>query len=198
MIEVDGRLAYEAYFAGDDVRRGHGPLGYVTFTPETRHDIRSISKSVTSALVGIAIGAGAIQSVEQPILDFFSGYADLTTPEKRGITIRDALPMSTGREWNEARLYADTTNDERRLNRSDDPLRLILSRPVVTRPGTQFNYSAASTHLLLAAVQHAVGMPVLEYARDVLFTPLGITDIEWVFDSPGLPLGRLWPAVAPV
>lgn len=187
LIEIDGRLAYETYFAGDDVRRGHGRLGHVVFTPETLHDIRSISKSVTSALVGIAIGSGAIRSVDQPILDFFPAYADLATPEKRSITIRHALTMATGLQWDEALSYADTTNDERRLNRSTDPFRTILSRPVVTPPGSQFNYSAASTQLLLGAVQHAVRMPVVDYARDVLFAPLGITDVEWVFDSPGLP-----------
>jgi CubicO group peptidase (beta-lactamase class C family) len=95
--------------------------------------------------------------------------------------------MSSGLAWNEAVSYADTTNDERRMNRSTDQVRFILSRPLESPPGTVFNYSGGSPQLLAAAVQRAAGRPLLAYARDVLFEPLGITDVEWVHDSSDVP-----------
>jgi CubicO group peptidase (beta-lactamase class C family) len=187
LIEKDGHLVLEQYFAGEDERRGGVAPGYVVFNSESVHDIRSISKSVTAALVGIALGDGSIKSLDQSILDFYPEHADLATPEKRTITIRHALTMSIGLQWSEAASYADTANDERRLNRSADPFGLILSRSMAARPGSTFNYSAAATHLLLGAVQRGARKPALEYAREVLFAPLGITDLEWVHDTPALP-----------
>lgn len=187
LIARNGRLVYERYFEGQDTRRGVGPLGHVVFNATTRHDIRSITKSVTSALVGIAIGSGIIPSIDQPLFDLFPEHAEVATPEKRAITLRHALTMSFGLAWSEAASYADTSNDERRMNRSADPVRFVLSRPLAVAPGTSFNYSGGATHLLAAAVQRAAGRPLLEYAREVLFDPLGITDVEWVHDSPDVP-----------
>ena len=80
LIERDGRLVYEEYFAGEDQRWGR-PLGRVHFDGHTRHDLRSVSKSVVSALVGIALASGALRSLDEPILGFFPEpeYADLAT-----------------------------------------------------------------------------------------------------------------------
>ncbi len=106
LIEHDGRLVYEEYFSGTDERRGR-PLGVVAFTREMKHDIRSITKSVISALVGIAVDSGAIRSLDAPLLDYFPEYADLQVPERRQITLRHALTMSTGFDWNEDVSYRD-------------------------------------------------------------------------------------------
>jgi len=187
LIVKEGRLVYEQYFEGSDVRRGVGPQGHVVFNATTRHDVRSITKSVTSALVGIAIGAGLLGPIDQPIFDLFPEHAGLATSSKRGITLRHLLTMSSGLAWNELVSYADTSNDERRMNRSTDPVRFVLSRPLASAPGTVFNYSGGSPQLLAAAVQRAAGRPLLEYAREVLFAPLGITDVEWVHDSSDVP-----------
>ena len=187
LIVKDERLVYERYFAGTDVRRGVGPLGHVVFDDTTRHDLRSITKSVTSALVGIAIDAGLLGSIDQPVFDLFPEHADLATPEKRRTTLRHLLTMSSGLAWNEAVSYADTSNDERRMNRSTDPVRFVLGRPLADAPGTVFNYSGGSSQLLAAAVQRAARRPLLDYAREVLFGPLGITDVEWVHDSSDVP-----------
>jgi CubicO group peptidase (beta-lactamase class C family) len=66
-----------------------------------KHDIRSVTKSLVSALVGIAADSGAIRSLDAPLLDSFPEYADLQVPERRQITIRHALMMSAGLDWNE-------------------------------------------------------------------------------------------------
>lgn len=187
LIVKEGRLVYEQYFEGSDVRRGVGPQGHVVFNATMRHDVRSITKSVTSALVGIAIGAGLLGPIDQPIFDLFPEHAGLATSSKRGITLRHLLTMSSGLAWNERVSYADTSNDERRMNRSTDPVQFVLSRPLASAPGTVFNYSGGSPQLLAAAVQRAAGRPLLEYAKTVLFEPLGITDVEWVHDSSDVP-----------
>lgn len=183
LIAKDGRLVYEAYFEGEDVRRGTGPLGHVVFDREMRHDLRSVTKSVVSALVGLAIAEGAIHSVDQPLLDFFPEHADLATPERRAITLRHALDMSAGLAWNEQIPYTDPLNDEIRMNRSADPVRFVLERPVVSAPGTAWVYSGGLTQVLAEVVQRATGRPLLDFARETLFEPLGITDVEWVTDA---------------
>lgn len=180
LIVRDGRLVFEEYFSGEDERRGT-PLGHVVFTPETLHDIRSVSKAVVGALVGIAIDQGLVASADQPLLDFFPEYADLATPERRQITIRHALTMTSGLSWDESTFpYTDIRNDETGMDRSDDPVRYVLSRPVVAEPGTVWNYNGGLTHLLATVVQRASGRPLLEYARQVLFDPLCISEVEWV------------------
>jgi CubicO group peptidase (beta-lactamase class C family) len=180
LIVRDGRLAYQEYFPGEDERRG-APLGHVAFTPETLHDIRSVSKAIVGALVGIAIDQGLIASADQPLLDFFPEYADLATPAKRRITIRHALTMTSGLGWDESTFpYTDMRNDETGMDRSDDPVRYILSRPVVAEAGSTWNYSGGLTHLLAVVIQRVSGRPLLEYARQVLFDPLCMNEVEWV------------------
>jgi CubicO group peptidase (beta-lactamase class C family) len=188
LIERDGRLVYEEYFAGEDQRWGR-PLGRINFDAQTRHDLRSISKSVVSALVGIALASEAIHSLDEPILSFFpeTAYADLATPAWRSLTLRHALTMSAGLEWNENLPYTDPRNDEIVMTRSSDPIRYVLSRPIVAEPGATWTYNGGLTQLLGAIVQRATGQPLREYARATLFEPLGVDDIEWLGDLNGVP-----------
>ena len=179
LIERDGRLVYEEYFSGTDERWGQR-LGRVTFTRDTLHDLRSVTKSVVSALVGIANSSGAIPSLDAPLLDYFPEYKDLQVPERRLITIRHALSMSAGLEWNEDIPYTDPKNDEIAMDLSPDPLRYVLGRPIVAAPGTVWKYSGGTTQVLGAILQRATKQPLADYARNVLFSPLGITQFEWL------------------
>jgi CubicO group peptidase (beta-lactamase class C family) len=185
LIERDGRLVYEEYFSGRDERRGQ-PLGVVTFTRDTLHDLRSVTKSVVSALVGIANGSGAIASLDTPLVDYFPEYKDLHVADRRRITIRHALSMSAGLEWNEDLPYTDPKNDETAMDRSPDPLRYALERPIVAAPGTVWKYNGGTTQVLGAILERATGQPLADYARDRLFSPLGITAFEWI-GSNGVP-----------
>lgn len=184
LIEKDGRLVYEQYFAGVDER--HGVPTFTAFTRDTAHHLRSVSKSVVSALVGTALASGAIRSLDQPLLDFFPEHAHLATPEKRRITIRHALTMSAGLEWNEHVPYTDPRNDEVRMNRSADPIRFVLERPVVEPPGSRWNYNGGLTHLLALVVERATGRSLVEYAKATLFEPLGIMRFRWFEMRPGI------------
>jgi CubicO group peptidase (beta-lactamase class C family) len=82
-----GKLVFDHYFTGDDEHLGRS-VGEVAFDSQTRHDERSVSKSVTALVVGMAIDHGWIKSVDTPVLSFFPEYADLRTPEKDRITLR--------------------------------------------------------------------------------------------------------------
>jgi CubicO group peptidase (beta-lactamase class C family) len=186
LIERDGRLVYEEYFAGKDEHWGE-PLGVVTFTRDTKHDLRSVTKSVVSALVGIALASGAIPSLDRPILDVFPEFKELQVPERRLITPRHALMMAAGLDWNEDVPYNDPKNDEIVMIRSVDPLRYVLARPIVAAPGTTWRYNGGLTQVLGTTVQRATRQPLAEYARAKLFSPLGITDFEWLGSLAGVP-----------
>ena len=186
LIEREGRLVYEEYFSGKDESWGR-PLGVVVFTRDTKHDLRSVTKSVVSALVGIANSSGAIRSLDIPLLDYFPEYKDLQVPERRQITIRHALMMSAGLEWNEDVPYNDPKNDEIVMNRSSDPLHHVLSRPIVAAPGTSWRYNGGTTQVIGTIVQRATKQPLADYARAMLFAPLGITEFEWLGNLAGVP-----------
>ena len=90
LIERNGRLVYEEYFDGFDERWGQS-LGRVKMTAESKHDLRWITKSVVSALVGIAHGEGKIPSLDEPIVKWFPEYPELNTPDRRRVTLAHAL-----------------------------------------------------------------------------------------------------------
>ena len=186
LIERAGHLVYEEYFDGFDQRWGE-PLGRVSMSRETLHDLRSVTKSVVSALVGIALGAGAIKTLDEPVTMWFPEYADLNTAERRRITLARVLGMTSGLEWNEELPYTDPRNDEIRMTRDPEPLRYALSRPFVHEPGSEFTYNGGSTQVLAAVVARATKRPLRDYARATLFDPLGITRFEWLGDLAGMP-----------
>jgi len=173
-----GSLVFERYFSGIDDRVGMGAVGEVAFDRTIQHDIRSISKSVTSLLFGIALEQKKIENLDQPVFDFFPEYADLRTPEKDRITLRHLLTMSTGLAWEEALAFADPKNDESQMARASDPYRYVLERPLATAPGTKYNYSGGATALLGAILTKKTGQKLDDFARANLFDPLGIADFE--------------------
>ncbi len=186
LVEHDGRLVYEEYFSGKDEKWGV-PLRDVTHSRDQRHDLRSITKSVVSALVGIAATSGAIRSLDAPLLDYFPEYQDLQEPARRQITIRHALAMTSGLEWNETVPYNDPKNDEIAMGRARDPIRYVFARQITGAPGTAWRYNGGTTQVLGTIVQRATGRPLAEYAQSVLWGPLGVTDVEWLGNLAGLP-----------
>ena len=174
-----GKLAMERYFSGADERWGN-PIGTVQYGPEVKHDLRSISKSVTSLLVGIARGEGKFPAFDSSAIDFFPQYASLKTADNARITFADFLTMSSGLAWDESLPYSNPANSERRLIDAADPIRYVFEQKVVAPPGTAYNYNGGGTTVLGAAVAKATGQRLDDYARDRLFAPLDITDYEWV------------------
>jgi CubicO group peptidase (beta-lactamase class C family) len=182
------KLVFEHYFTGTDDRMGH-TTGSIKFAPDVKHDERSVSKSITSLLVGIAIDRGWIKSVDEKVMPFFPQYADLRTPEKDRIALWDLLTMSSGLAWDEFDVpYTSSDNSEIQMNESPDPYRYVLSQPVVAPPGQLWNYSSGSTELLGAILRKATGKPVDQLAKELLFEPLGISDVEWHNMRGGIPM----------
>lgn len=187
LIERKGALIYEAYFSGPDELWG-SPRGTIAFDRQEKHDLRSISKAVTSTLIGIAIQEGHIKSVDAPIYTLLPKFSQSLGGRKRSITLKHLLTMTSGLEWDEGSVpYSDARNDERRMSASDDPIAFVLGRKLAAEPGTVFNYSGGSTQVLAAIILATTGMPVDAYAKRVLFGPLQITDFEWLGDLDGMP-----------
>ena len=138
LINKDGRLVYEEYFTGTDSRwhGGHREDVSLVFDRDTLHDVRSVSKSITSALVGIALGPDAVDSLDRPLIDFFPADTVADTHHLRHIALRHALTMSAGLDWNEEHVpHTNPANHETAMLESADPAGFVLARPVVTEPG---------------------------------------------------------------
>lgn len=179
MVVRNGKLAMERYFSGIDERWADEP-GTVTFGPEVKHGVRSISKSATSLPVGTALAEGKFPALDSPVFDAFPDYADLRTPEKSRITFRNLLTMSAGLLWDENRPFTDPLNNEEGMIDAADPFRYILSQPVAYPPGTVYAYSGGAASLLGETLVRSTGQSLRDYARDKLFTPLDVTDFEWL------------------
>lgn len=186
LIVRHGKLVYEHYFAGED-KAWATSLGRVSYDSGLKHDLRSISKSITSLLVGIAVDRGWIKDLDESVFSYFPEHADLRTPEKDGINLRHLLTMSAGLAWDEYLPYSDPANSERRMIDAPDQCRYVLKQPIVRPPGAAYVYNGGLTALLATILQRTSGRPVDELAEKMLFGPLGIHDIEWVRYADGTP-----------
>ena len=147
-----------------------------------RHVLHSTSKSFTSALIGIAIDQGHIESTQVKFLDLFD-YTDYDNwdPRKADITLEDALTMRFGFQWDEwSRPYTDPQNDLVNLetNNFDWP-KALLDLPLATDPGTAFAYNTAGTIAIGKALENATGERLGQFANTYLFFPMQITDARW-------------------
>lgn len=179
VIVRHGRLVFEQYFPGYDRPWGQGD-GQYDFDATTRHDMRSVSKSAISLLVGIAIDRKLIAGADEPVVKFFPDYSAVKSPGWDNITLRHLLTMSSGMRWDEGRAWTDPKNDEPYLGSEADPVRYVLSKPVIAPPETVWTYNGGGTDLLGTVIERVSGKPLEEFAREALFTPLGITDWEWM------------------
>jgi CubicO group peptidase (beta-lactamase class C family) len=158
---------------------------------EKTANIKSASKTILSALVGIAIERGVLQGVEQPVASILdqSIPAD-ADPRVRQITVGHLLSMQAGLERTSGRNYGAWIS-------SGNWVRDALSRPFVDEPGGRMLYSTGSTHLLSAALTRASKRSTLELARDWLGEPLEITVAPWTRDPQGIYLGGNEMALSP-
>jgi len=142
---------------------------------DKQHKVYSVTKSILSALYGIAIQKGYIENENVPIAEFFEDIDD----SKGTITIKHLLMMSSGLRWpgNEAMIPAKNW------------VRFTLEQPVECEPGKVMKYSCGSSHLLSAVLQHATRMDTVTFAKKYLFTPLAIQDINWHHDAQGVAIG---------
>ena len=178
VIVRHGKLVFEQYFPGYDDPWG-APNGQYNFDASTKHDMRSVSKSVVALLTGIAIERKLIASADEPVVKFFPEYSALKMPGWDNITLRHLLTMSSGVQWDEARAWTDPKNDEPHLGKEADPLGYVLAKPIALAPDVLWNYNGGGTELLANIIQRVANKPFDDFAREVLFQPLGINDWEW-------------------
>jgi CubicO group peptidase (beta-lactamase class C family) len=158
------------------------------FNKDEMHIIHSCTKSINSALIGIAIQNGQITGVDQPILDLFPDRTvanrDAT---KEALTLKHLLTMSAGLLCQDSYLYNWRGLDEMRA--SDDWAQYVLDLPMAEPPGSRFEYCNGASYLLAAILQQATGATALTYAHEHLFGPLGITEVEWPASPQGVNKG---------
>ena len=168
IVSHKGSIVLERYYNGARVT--------------TPANIKSASKSVISALVGIAVSRGLIKSVDQKIVDYFPELASDPEPNKRQITIEDLLTMRSGLESTSGRNYGAWVQ-------SPNWVRFVLRRPLIDEPGRRVEYSTGSSHLLSAIVTKATKMSTWQFAQESLAKPLGFTLAKWVTDPQGIYFG---------
>ena len=164
VVAKNGRLVAEAYFNG--------------YGRDTVHDLRSASKSITSALAGIAVDQGLL-TTQDTLADsvYQLDRYDNWDVRKGSIKLIDLLHMSSGLacdDW-----VASSPGNEERMYRTADWLKFVLDLPVIANPGEQSSYCTGGVVLLGSIVATRSGMRLDEFAATYLFDPLGIQTVEW-------------------
>ena len=175
-----GRLALEAYFNGASA--------------DGLHDVRSVGKSVTSALLGIALDQQALASIDQPMLHFFPDHPPPKSDNAwlKHITVRHLLEMRSGFDADEDR--PESVGYEDNLVAARDWLQFALQVPVTRAPGSAWAYASLNTMLLGRIVEAATGRDLQDVADECLFRPLGIRSYHWERTPDGhiVGQGNLW------
>ena len=172
------------------IRNGYVVLDTYHFPikPDSRHNIFSCTKSISSTLIGIAIDKGYIQSIDQPLLDFFPEKPPKNPDKgKHEIALKHILQMATGLGCRDSYLYQWKGLTQMRC--SDDWVQYMIDLPLLEPPGTRFEYCNGASFLLTAIIEKTTGKTGIEFAKEHLFTPLGIKDIHWPANIHGQTIG---------
>jgi CubicO group peptidase (beta-lactamase class C family) len=177
LVVKNGNLTVEEYLNED-------------YTASELHSVFSITKSVSSALIGIAIEEGYIESVNQKILDFFQDVNVLNKANKENITIEHLLTHTSGVYWREDQLpYSSPDNSFGLMTDSPNWVEFYLNLSIENEPGTVRNYNSGDSHMLSAILSNATGTSTYLFAKEHLFDPLGIKDLYWQQDPQGTVFG---------
>lgn len=165
LLVNDDQIILESYFNG--------------FSDSTKHDLRSVTKSIRSILVGIAIDKGFIKSIDDPISDYLKPLEPKKNPDKQKdkITIRHLLTMSSGLDCND--WDQKSMGQEDKVYKKKDWLQYTLDLPMVHEPGATSAYCSMGVVLLAEIISRASGLPVDKFAETYLFEPLKIDNVAW-------------------
>ena len=156
---------------------------YFNGTRATRPaNVKSVSKSVISTLVGIAIQRKLIAGVDTPIVTWFSDLKTDREKTKQEITVEDLLTMRSGLESTSNRNYGTWVQSRNWVQHA-------LRRPLLTSPGTSMQYSTGNSHLLSAVLTTATRTSTWRFANDTLGKPLGFSFPQWPQDPQGIYFG---------
>jgi len=170
LVVRGGDLVYERYAPGAG--------------PDALRNVKSMTKSVLSTLVGIALHTGDLESIHTPVVYLLpEAFVTLDVRAKRDITVRHLLAMRSGLDW------AEYGASALQMTASPDWVSFVLERPLAHPPGEVFNYSTGDSQLLAAVLQRVTGMTLLDFADLYLFGPLGISRRAWPADPQGVTIG---------
>jgi len=194
LIEHDGKLIYEEYFSGPDQKLGVPFKNDITFNNTTFHDIRSVTKSITSAALGIALKGQYTQALDKPVASYFPELHSQLGEGADAVTLKHALTMTAGLDWNEMTVpYSSAENDEVAMYSTQNPAAMVLGRNRVTPAGSQWYYNGGLAQVVAGIISKETGQSLDEYVNKVLFQPLGIKDYEWMgpphWESPSAAAG---------
>lgn len=181
VISRHGEIIYEGYFRGTQA--------------DDLHEVHSVTKSIGSALIGIAHRQGRIR-LDQDLTEFFGDLYPMSQPpyaNKQSITVEAILQQRHGIEWDEWSLdYSHPQNPVQAAIRSGDWYDYILRRPMDARPGEKFTYSTIGSTLMSRMIRYATGQSAEHFASLELFDPLGIESFRWAFSGVN-DTGNQWP-----
>lgn len=203
-----GKIAYDKSYTHDyatiygdsaksqnPLNAGHltGPYNYYapwwhpTYRGGTLHTLQSVTKTVTSVVIGAAILRGDFPAITTPVLQFFdTTQVKNIDDRKRRLQVRHLLTMTGGFDWNENLPYVDPNNTASGMEASGDWVSYTINRPMAREPGERFNYSSGESELLAHIFHRATGVDIEQYAAEHLFRPLGITEWYWKRTPTGL------------
>jgi CubicO group peptidase (beta-lactamase class C family) len=164
LIIRHGRIIVDAYYA--------------PYAPNIRHDLRSVTKSFIGTLTAIEVQQGLLDSVDHPIVDLFPDKHIANVDDaKKTMTVQNLLDMTSGIDWKEDAYTPDETAMQ--MYKSPDITQFVLSRPMSDPPGLHFYYNSGNPYVLSAIVTEKTGRDALDFARDELFKPLGVSSVRW-------------------
>jgi CubicO group peptidase (beta-lactamase class C family) len=156
-----------------------------------------VTKSITGTLTAIAVRDGVFDSVDHPVMDYFSDRQISNIDDnKKAITIQSLLDMTSGIKWQEK----NYTPDEPllRMYASPDPTAFVLNQPMSGAPGSKFYYNSGNPYLLSALITKKTGRSAFDFAKKQLFEPLGITSAKWEqIDAQGVTDGEASLSLSP-
>lgn len=165
----------------------YNPWWHPYYQNDSLHSLQSVTKTITSVIIGVATARKAFPDISTPVLSFFdTTQVKNIDDRKRRMTIRHVLTMTTGLDWNEYLSYSDPKNDAMVMEGSFDWVQYVIDRPMALEPGQSFRYNSGASQLLSYIFRKATGKDIEEYAAQYLFAPLGITQWFWKRTPTGL------------
>jgi CubicO group peptidase (beta-lactamase class C family) len=171
LVMRHGAIIAERYYNGE--------------TADTLHDIRSAGKSITALLVGAAIDRANIAGADTPIQRYWPASEGTAIGD---VTLDNVLTMRSGLDAYDA--DAASPGNEDKMDEAADPAAFALAVPRQATPGTRYRYNSVTAYIAGVTVEHATGMTMENFARGVLFAPLGITRWQWERDAAGHTKGQ--------
>ena len=209
IVTRNGKLLYQKSYThdydkiyGDSARKKSalnphdpgGPYNYYNpwWHPYYRrgelHSLQSVTKTITSVIIGVAIARNEFPDLSTTVLSFFdTTQVKNIDDRKRKMTIRHLLTMTAGFDWDEGFHYSDPRNDCMVMEASFDWVQYVINKPMALEPGQSFKYNSGASQLLSYIFRKATGKDIEEYAAQYLFSPLGISQYFWKRIPTGLP-----------